>query len=144
MTKLEEAIEQFEEGVDDKALHQEISHLMFDIFDCLKSSGHFEDLYYLKNSGPEFVEYEISQTSRSEQYYVSWLKSELSTRYEYDSNGNMILLVDPDGSECRWEYDSNGNKTLEVYPDGLEVSTLTSYYDNGQLKSIGELKIPQF
>jgi len=97
--------------------------------------------------------------------YVSWLKSELSTRREYDSNGNKTLEVDPDGSECRyeydsngnktlevnpdggeyrWEYDSNGNKTLLVYPNGCEVSTPISYYDNGQLKSIGGLNIPQF
>ena len=65
-------------------------------------------------------------------------------RYEYDSNGNKTLLVYPNGSETRYEYDSNGNKTLEVDPDGSEVSTLTNYYDNGQLKSIDDLLIPQF
>ena len=65
-------------------------------------------------------------------------------RWEYDSNGNRTLMVDPDGSEFRYEYDSNGNKTLLVYPNGCEVSTPISYYDNGQLKSIGGLNIPQF
>ena len=97
--------------------------------------------------------------------YVSWLKNKLSIHREYDSNGNMTLRVYPDGRECRYEYDSNGNRTLEVYPNGsefryeydsngnktllvypngCEVSTPISYYDNGQLKSIGGLNIPQF
>ena len=66
------------------------------------------------------------------------------TRYEYDSNGNMTLEVYPDGSESRFEYDSNGNMTLRVYPNGREISTPTEYYDNGQLKSIGDLTIPRF
>ena len=63
-------------------------------------------------------------------------------RWEYDQNNNKILEVDSGGYEIRWEYDRNNNKIRVVYPDGYEKCWETEYYDNGQLKRIGDMAIP--
>ena len=97
--------------------------------------------------------------------YISWLKNSLKNRWEYDSHGNMvkriypdgdeyrleydahgneIKIIFPDGDEHRWEYDSHGNMINVTWPDSKEYLCPTSFYDDGQLKSINKLELPWF
>ena len=53
--------------------------------------------------------------------------------YEYDSRDNLIRSEDSVGCCKTFEYDINGNDITEIS---------SSFYDNGQLKSIGNMILP--
>jgi YD repeat-containing protein len=61
--------------------------------------------------------------------------------YEYD-NGNNIRTIDSDGQIQEWEYDDHGNVLVHINNLGNTVKHEVVYYDNGQLKLYDGLYIP--
>ncbi|WP_374035507.1 RHS repeat domain-containing protein [Bdellovibrio bacteriovorus] len=53
------------------------------------------------------------------------------TTYNYDTQGNMVSLVTPDGQSLRFEYDSMGRVSKQISPNG--AATLFSYDLDGNL-----------
>ncbi|MBS7443883.1 hypothetical protein KIF87_16335 [Enterobacter sp. 120016] len=41
-----------------------------------------------------------------------------TTRYEYDTRGNLVSLTDPSGAVTRWRHNRDGQVTEESLPDG--------------------------
>ncbi|WP_282204957.1 RHS repeat domain-containing protein [Kitasatospora fiedleri] len=56
-----------------------------------------------------------------------------STKYVYDSAGNLSKLTDPAGTVWSWTYDQRGRLTKSVDPDA--GTSLTSYNDRGEVSS---------
>jgi len=57
-----------------------------------------------------------------------------TTSYEYDENGNLISLTDPDDNTTSWQYDENGREILMTDPLGRTVAK--TYDEDGRLASI--------
>ncbi len=60
----------------------------------------------------------------------------------YDNNGNKIKESHSDGFIISYKYDKNNNIIEEIHSDGYSVLNQTEFYNNGQLKRIGELELP--
>jgi RHS repeat-associated protein len=65
-----------------------------------------------------------------------------ATSFTYDSQGNLITLIDPDAAKTSFTYDAAGRGTSRVDPDGYAAGAAaadhtwsTSYDENDQIKS---------
>ena len=56
-----------------------------------------------------------------------------TTRYKYDSQGNVTQKTDPDGNITAWTFDENGNKLTETDP--LDHTTAYTYDSRDNLLS---------
>jgi len=73
--------------------------------------------------------------------YISWLNGVLDNTYKYDSNGNMITKVLPNGDTYHYEYDTNGNMITEVLPDGHIYQWEYKYDSNSRLVKARDMTI---
>jgi RHS repeat-associated protein len=64
-----------------------------------------------------------------------------TTRYTYDSAGQLVTVVEPDGATATSGYDAAGQRTSLTYPDGLEVTY--SFDGNGRLTSLHDSRAGQ-
>ena len=65
----------------------------------------------------------------------------------YDDRGNILTRADSGGFSQTKTYDDRGNQVTLVQSSRShqrEVLTPTTFYENGQLASYGDLVIPQF
>jgi RHS repeat-associated protein len=59
----------------------------------------------------------------------------ISNRFEYDKNGNNIVIFDGNGIKKEFQYDAENR--IVAYIDGMQRVTLRNYYaDSGRLKQI--------
>ncbi|UWX93372.1 DUF6531 domain-containing protein [Enterobacter mori] len=52
-----------------------------------------------------------------------------TTRYDYDTRGNLVSLTDPSGAVTRWHHNRDGQVTEECLPDGQRIRR---YYSAGR------------
>ena len=66
--------------------------------------------------------------------YTSKKKDE--NKKEFDDNGKLLKLIEPNGDYTTYEYDSNGNLTKELqFQEGKEHTKYTFEYDKDNLLS---------
>ena len=94
-----------------------------------KSSGGYETWHEYDSNGNETL-------YRNSMGFVN--------RMDYDEANNKVHSKNSDDYEKWYEYDSGGNLIHFNDSDGVENSTPTTFYSNGQLKSIGDCKFPKF
>jgi len=84
-------------------------------------------------------EYDSDNRLVREESYVGLWKT-----YEYNQNGYVIKENDQSNKLCIHDYDQNGNRIMYSDSNGNYWSLESEFYDNGQLKRYGDLKIPYF
>ena len=61
---------------------------------------------------------------------VQLFKEEFGHSYDYDSNGNLISVIDLQKNETKYDYDSNNNLVKMTLPSGASQSYTYDSYHN--------------
>ena len=61
---------------------------------------------------------------------VQLFKEEFGHSYDYDSNGNLISVVDLQKNKTKYDYDSNNNLVKMTLPSGASQSYTYDSYHN--------------